>query len=79
MTQDVLYVRLAPRKQDRSVPMPSMDARPLYRRQLGETMGALTRSWKHITLAMRSSCFPWVKQKPLHCVTGYGPQSGAAI
>ena len=44
-TQDVLYVRLAPRRHDRSVPMLSMDARPLYLRLLGGTMGVLTRGW----------------------------------
>ena len=63
-TQDVLYVRLAPRRHDRSVPMLSMDARPLYLRLLGGTMGVLTRGWYATTSAMRSSIFPRVTQKP---------------
>ena len=45
--QDVLHVRLAPRRHDRSVPMLSMDARPLYLRLLGAKMvgclGVITR------------------------------------
>ena len=47
--QDVLHVRLAPRRHDRSVPMLSMDARPLYLRLLGEKMvgclGVITRRY----------------------------------
>jgi hypothetical protein len=46
-------------------PTTSMDARPFYLRQLGETMESVD-----LTAATRSSLFPRVKQKPLHCMTG---------
>jgi hypothetical protein len=41
-----------------------MDALPFYVRQLGETMGALTRGLKHITSATRSSFFPGSSGSP---------------
>ena len=60
--------------------MLSMDARPLYLRLLGEKMGVLTRGWKHITSATRSSFFPRVTQKP-SIVNRYamGPEMDSAM
>ncbi len=59
-TQDVLYVRLAPRRHDRSVPMLSMDARPLYPAPTWREDGGLSRGHQPAT---RSSFFPRVTQK----------------
>ena len=72
--QDVLHVRLAPRRHDRSVPMLSMDARPLYLRLLGETMGALTRGWYTYHLGDVFFIFPRGRADALHTVAKCCPR-----
>ena len=73
-TQDVLYVRLAPGRHDRSVPMLSMDARPLYLRLLGGTMGVLTRGWYTYHLGDVFFIFPRGRADALHTVAKCCPR-----
>ena len=62
-TQDVLYVRLAPRRHDRSVPMLSMDARVRFTLRLPD---GRWRCWGWIITTEAFFIFPRVTQKNPH-------------